>query len=88
MFSPVKMESGASENMPPATMTVAAPTPVGTTSLELKTRRAQFQTQASTVATRRRQAVCVRRAFKKYGPKRNPNVILDGLNMTVPKGTM
>lgn len=57
-------------------------------SLELKTRRAQFQTQASTVATRRKQAVCVRRAFKKYGPKSNPNVILDGLNMTVPKGTM
>lgn len=58
------------------------------TSIELKTRRAQFQTQASTLDTRRRQAVCVRRAFKKYGPKSNPNVILDGLNMTVPKGTM
>lgn len=57
-------------------------------SLELKTRRAQFQTQASTVDTRRRHAVCVRRAFKKYGPKKNPNVILDGLNMTVPKGTI
>ena len=57
-------------------------------SLELKTRRAQFQTQTSTVDTRRRHAVCVRRAFKKYGPKKNPNVILDGLNMTVPKGTM
>lgn len=57
-------------------------------SMELKTRRAQFRTQESTVATRRQQAVCVRRAFKKYGPKNNPNVILDGLNMTVPKGTM
>ncbi|XP_033207957.1 ABC transporter G family member 23-like [Belonocnema kinseyi] len=57
-------------------------------SLELKTRRAQFQTQTSTVDARRRHAVCVRRAFKKYGPKKNPNVILDGLNMTVPKGTI
>ncbi|KAL7295350.1 hypothetical protein TKK_0011237 [Trichogramma kaykai] len=56
--------------------------------LELKTRRAQFKTQASTIATRRSQAVCVRNAFKKYGPKSNPNVILDGLNMTVPKGTI
>lgn len=69
--------------------TTASPPPVApTASLELKTRRAQFQTQASTLDARRRQAVCVRRAFKKYGPKRNPNVILDGLNMTVPKGTM
>ncbi|XP_046742307.1 ABC transporter G family member 20 [Diprion similis] len=57
-------------------------------SLELKTRRAQFQPQTSTVATRRRQAICVRRACKKYGPKKNPNVILDGLNMTVPKGSI
>lgn len=57
-------------------------------SLELRTRRAQFQPQTSTVATRRRQAICVRRAYKKYGPKSNPNVILDGLNMTVPKGTI
>lgn len=56
--------------------------------MELKTRRQQFQTQTSTLDTRRRQAVCVRRAFKKYGTKNNPNVILDGLNMTVPKGTM
>ena len=62
------------------------PAPVG--SIELKTRRAQFKTQESTVDTRRRQAICVRGAFKKYGPKSNPNVILDGLNMTVPKGTM
>lgn len=66
----------------------SAPAVVPTASLELKTRRAQFQTQASTLDTRRRQAVCVRRAFKKYGPKSNPNVILDGLNMTVPKGTI
>jgi len=58
------------------------------TLLELKTRRQQFQTQTSTLDARRKQAVCVRRACKKYGSKKNPNVILDGLNMTVPKGTM
>ncbi|KAI4501773.1 hypothetical protein M0802_003108 [Mischocyttarus mexicanus] len=61
---------------------------VPTASLELKTRRAQFQTQTSTLDARRRQAVCVRRAFKKYGPKKNANIVLDGLNMTVPKGTI
>lgn len=59
------------------------------TLMELKTRRqTQFQSQASTLDTRRRQAICVRRAFKKYGSKNNPNIVLDGLNMTVPKGTM
>ncbi|XP_003426604.1 ABC transporter G family member 23 isoform X1 [Nasonia vitripennis] len=78
-YARVDMESGASGTVAPAG-------PVA--SLELKTRRAQFKTQASTVATRRKHAVCVRRAFKKYGPKSNPNVILDGLNMTVPKGTI
>ncbi|CAL7937625.1 unnamed protein product [Xylocopa violacea] len=66
-------------------MTTASPPP---SSLELKTRRAQFQTQISSLDTRRRQAVCVRNAFKKYGTKNNPNIILDGLNMTVPKGTI
>lgn len=57
-------------------------------SQELAARRRQFMSQPSTVATRRQQAVCVRRAHKSYGPKNNPNVILDGLNMTVPKGSM
>lgn len=57
-------------------------------SQELAARRKQFMSQPSTVATRRQQAVCVRRAHKSYGPKNNPNVILDGLNMTVPKGSM
>ncbi|XP_058807802.1 ABC transporter G family member 23 [Phymastichus coffea] len=71
-----------------ASGTVSPPATLPVTSLELKIRRAQFQTQASTVATRRKHAVCVRRAYKKYGPKSNPNVILDGLNMTVPKGTI
>jgi len=58
------------------------------TLMEMKTRRQPFQSQLSTLDTRRRQAVCVRRAFKKYGSKNNPHVILDGLNMTVPKGAM
>ncbi|XP_034837431.1 ABC transporter G family member 20 [Maniola hyperantus] len=56
---------------------------------ELAARRNRmFKTQQSTVASRRQQAVCVRRAHKKYGSKKNPNVILDGLNMTVPKGAI
>lgn len=66
----------------------APPISTVTASIELKTRRAQFQPQASTLDTRRRQAVCVRRAYKKYGPKNNPNIVLDSLNMTVPKGCM
>lgn len=32
--------------------------------------------------------MCVRRAHKHYGTTKNPYVILDGLNMTVPKGTI
>lgn len=55
---------------------------------DLQAKRRQFMSQPSTVATRRQQAVCVRRAHKSYGPKNNQNVILDGLNMTVPKGSM
>ncbi|GBP06186.1 ABC transporter G family member 20 [Eumeta japonica] len=51
-------------------------------------RRRQFKTQKSTLASRKEQAVCVRRAHKSYGTAKNPNVILDGLNMTVPKGTI
>lgn len=54
----------------------------------LTERRPQLETQQSTVWTRRQQAVCVRRAYKKYGQSSNPHVILDGLNMTVPKGCM
>ncbi|CAG9815832.1 unnamed protein product [Phaedon cochleariae] len=53
---------------------------------DLELRRRQFKGQMSTVNTRRQQAVCVRRAYKRYGTKSNPYVILDGLNMTVPKG--
>ncbi|XP_011864940.1 PREDICTED: ABC transporter G family member 20 [Vollenhovia emeryi] len=58
------------------------------TLMEMKTRKRPFRTQVSTLDTRRRQAVCVRRAFKKYGSKNNPQVVLDGLNMTVPKGAI
>lgn len=69
--------------------TSASPTTTALSySQELAARRRQFMSQPSTVATRRQQAVCVRRAHKNYGPKNNPNVILDGLNMTVPKGSM
>lgn len=56
--------------------------------IDLAAKRRQFLSQPSTVATRRQQAVCVRRAYKSYGSKKNPNLILDGLNMTVPKGAM
>jgi hypothetical protein len=56
--------------------------------LDIAEKRRHFKSQPSTVATRRQQAVCVRRAHKIYGTKKNPNVILDGLNMTVPKGAM
>lgn len=59
-----------------------------TKNTDLAARRRHFVQQQSSVATRRLHAVCVRRAYKSYGPKSNPNVILDGLNMTVPKGSM
>ncbi|KAF7274752.1 hypothetical protein GWI33_012577, partial [Rhynchophorus ferrugineus] len=54
---------------------------------DLEMRRRQFMTQQSTLQVRKQQAVCVRRAYKRYGTKANPYVILDGLNMTVPKGS-
>lgn len=57
-------------------------------SSDIAAKRRQFMSQPSTLATRRQQAVCVRRAHKSYGPKSNKNVILDGLNMTVAKGSM
>ncbi|CAG4973740.1 unnamed protein product [Colias eurytheme] len=63
--------------------------PATTIQEELAMRRNRMlKTQKSTISSRKQQAVCVRRAHKKYGPTKNPNVILDGLNMTVPKGTM
>ncbi|CAH0597662.1 unnamed protein product [Chrysodeixis includens] len=66
-----------------------APITISTIEQELIARRhKQFKSQKSTVASRKQQAVCVRRAHKKYGTAKNPNIILDGLNMTVPKGTI
>ncbi|CAH0401685.1 unnamed protein product [Chilo suppressalis] len=56
--------------------------------LDLAARRRELKTQISTLTTRKEQAVCVRHAYKRYGSKSNPNVILDGLNMTVPKGAI
>ncbi|XP_050310150.1 ABC transporter G family member 20 [Anthonomus grandis grandis] len=53
---------------------------------ELELRRRHLKSQQSTLQTRRSNAVCVRRAYKRYGTKDHPNVILEGLNMTVPKG--
>lgn len=67
---------------------LAKPNDDDITHAEVATRRRPFLSQKSTVASRRQQAVCVRRAHKAYGSKKSPNIILDGLNMTVPKGTM
>nr|CAD7575056.1 unnamed protein product [Timema californicum] len=50
--------------------------------------RPVLQTHLSTIWSRRQQAVCVRHAFKHYGSSKNPNHVLENLNMTVAKGTM
>lgn len=71
------------------TAAVAANTKTtSTASTSIADKRRTFVTQPSTVATRKEQAICVRGARKQYGAKNNPNLILDGLNMTVPMGTM
>lgn len=62
--------------------------PAASMESDLEARRRRFISQPSTLATRRQQAVCVRRAHKMYGSTKNPNVVLDGLNMTVPKGSI
>ncbi|KAM3959841.1 LOW QUALITY PROTEIN: ABC transporter oskyddad [Aphomia sociella] len=65
------------------------PNSVSTIENDLAIRRLrELRPQKSTIATRKQQAVCVRRAYKKYGTSKNPNIILDGLNMTVPKGAI
>ncbi|PSN39477.1 hypothetical protein C0J52_10025 [Blattella germanica] len=46
-------------------------------------KRNQLVTQQSTVWTRRQQAVCVRRAFKYYGTKKRPQVVLDDMDSWV-----
>ncbi|KAK5645434.1 hypothetical protein RI129_006734 [Pyrocoelia pectoralis] len=55
---------------------------------QLEMRHRRFKTQHSTVHMRKQNAVCVRRAYKRYGTKKNPFLILEGLNMTVPKGVI
>ncbi|XP_030375746.1 ABC transporter G family member 20 [Scaptodrosophila lebanonensis] len=64
------------------------PAPPQASGMDLAARRRLFISQPSTLATRRQQAVCVRRAHKMYGGGKNPNIVLDGLNMTVPKGAI
>ncbi|XP_022209973.1 ABC transporter G family member 20 [Drosophila obscura] len=76
----------AADGVPPAAPAAAATT--ANSDLDLAARRRLFISQPSTLATRRQQAVCVRRAHKMYGSSKNPNVVLDGLNMTVPKGSI
>jgi len=40
------------------------------------------------LAWNRQQAVSVRHAFKTYGSNKNPNHVIQNLNMTVAKGSM
>lgn len=80
----IDAEAGTSSS----SSTTTSPTSSRHHANDLQAKRRQFMSQPSTVATRRQQAVCVRRAHKSYGPKNNQNVVLDGLNMTVPKGSM
>lgn len=40
------------------------------------------------LAWNRQQAVSVRHAFKTYGSSKNPNHVIQNLNMTVAKGSM
>ncbi|XP_031350509.1 ABC transporter G family member 23-like [Photinus pyralis] len=42
----------------------------------------------SSLEIKREQAIWVRHAYKQYGTKKNPFVVLDDLNMTVPKGSI
>ncbi|PSN57701.1 hypothetical protein C0J52_00297 [Blattella germanica] len=42
----------------------------------------------STTTLRRQHAVCVRDAYKQFGTKRNKEIVLKGLNMTVPVGVI
>lgn len=66
-----------------------SPATIDVKETDLRARRLkQMRPQKSTLSSRKQQAVCVRRAHKRYGTAKNPNIILDGLNMTVPKGSM
>ncbi|KAK4876227.1 hypothetical protein RN001_012649 [Aquatica leii] len=46
------------------------------------------QQNLSSLDVKKEQAVWVRHAYKRYGTKKNPFVVLDDLNMTVPKGSI
>lgn len=74
------------DGVPPTAPAAAAA--AANSDLDLAARRRLFISQPSTLASRRQQAVCVRRAHKMYGGGKNPNIVLDGLNMTVAKGSM
>lgn len=54
----------------------------------LAAHRRKLVSQQSSMAIRKQQAVCVRGAFKMYGSTKKACAVLDGLNMTVPKGSM
>ncbi|KAK5650287.1 hypothetical protein RI129_001316 [Pyrocoelia pectoralis] len=56
------------------------------TSFELENR--QHTCRPSTIETRRKHVVCVRKACKHYGSKENKIIVLNDLDMTVPKGTI
>ncbi|KAF2897117.1 hypothetical protein ILUMI_09058 [Ignelater luminosus] len=47
-----------------------------------------FLQKRKRILTEKENAVCVRNAYKQYGSKNNLVVVLDGLNMTVPKGVI
>lgn len=64
------------------------PGPPGAAGAPGATNGRRLVSQQSSVWTRRQQAVCVRHAFKHYGSNKNPNHVLQNLNMTVAKGTM
>lgn len=81
----INMDAEA-DGVPPTAPAAAAA--AANSDLDLAARRRLFISQPSTLASRRQQAVCVRRAHKMYGGGKNPNIVLDGLNMTVPKGSM
>lgn len=48
----------------------------------------EIRPQASMIADRKENSIFVRNAYKHYGSKKHPIHILNGLNMTLPKGCM
>ncbi|XP_037955428.1 ABC transporter G family member 20-like [Teleopsis dalmanni] len=70
------------------TMSTVSPVSTGNAETANSKRREMFMTQPSTTTINQQQAICVRKAYKIYGSKKNPNCVLEGLNMTVPKGSI